>query len=361
MEKIRLNLIEKVDDSYDIVIGKDLFPAIADGLSKLKIGKVAIITDSNVKKLYGNTLLDILKKKGVDAIMLSFPAGEKNKTRHTKEKIDDLLVSNGFGRDSLILALGGGVVGDVAGFVASTFMRGIPYLQIPTTLLAMVDSSIGGKTGIDLSQGKNLIGTFYQPKKVFMDINVLKTLSKEEMLNGIAEMIKHSIISDYKFFIFMNEYIKKIFSLEEDVLIKSIKWSCMLKKNIVENDEKESHIRKKLNFGHTIGHAIEKAKDYSLQHGNAVAIGMVAETNISKEIGMINSIDAEKIISLIKKAGFKISIDKESISQIIENTKYDKKNIGGRVKYILPRKVGKADIDVEVNEDIITKVLGEMN
>lgn len=361
MEKLRMNLIKKVDDSYDLIIGKKLFPEIADGLSKLKLKKVAIITDSNVKKLYGTLFLDILKKKGIDVIMVCFPAGEKNKIRSTKEKIEDLLISNNFSRDSLIIALGGGVVGDMAGFVASTFMRGIHYLQIPTTLLAMVDSSIGGKTGIDTPHGKNLIGTFYQPKRIFIDTTFLKTLPKEEMLNGIAEMIKHGIVSDSKFFVFMEEYIEKILSLDSDILIKSIKWSCMIKKIIVEEDEKESLLRKSLNFGHTIGHAIEKTADYKLKHGEAVALGILAETRISQELGLINQIGAEKIYDLIKKAGFKSSIDKKHISSIMENTRYDKKNIGGRVKYVLPRKIGKVEIDIEVNEEIISKVLGEMN
>ena len=361
MEKLRLNLIKKVDDSYDIIIGKDIFQAIVDGLSKIKISKIAVITDSNVKKLYGTSFLSLIKKKGIDAMMISFAAGEASKTRHTKEKIEDLLISGGFDRNSLIIALGGGVVGDMAGFVASTFMRGVSYIQIPTTLLAMVDSSIGGKTGLDTSLGKNLIGTFAQPKRVFMDISVLKTLPKEEMLNGIAEMIKHGIITDQKFFVFMEDYLEKIFSLDEDAVTKSIKWSCMIKKQIVENDEKESGVRKSLNLGHTIGHAIEKSMNYKLKHGEAVALGLLTETKISQELGMINSIQSEKIFNLIKKAGFNTKIDEKMISSIIDNTKYDKKNFGGRTKYVLPRKVGKVDIDVEINEEVIRKALGEMN
>ncbi len=361
MEKIRLNLLKKEDDSYDIIIGNDLFSDISDGLLKLKIGKVAIITDSNVRKLYGDRFLSTLKDKGLDAVLVSFPAGEENKTRKTKEKIEDVLITNGLNRDGVIIALGGGVVGDLAGFIASTFTRGVPYLNVPTTLLAMVDSSIGGKTAVDTPHGKNLIGTFYQPKKVFIDISVLKTLPREEMLNGIAEMIKHGVIDEHRFFVFMEEYMQDIFSLDNEVLIKAIKWSCMIKKNVVEEDEKESSFRKILNFGHTIGHAIEKTANYKLSHGESVALGMITETKIAQEIGLINEIESNKIFDLIKKAEFQGSLSKIDSGKIIENTRYDKKSIGGMAKYVLPRKIGKVEIDVEVREEIVSKVLGEMN
>ena len=203
MEKIRVHLHREIDDSYDIIIGNNLFEKIATGLTKLNLGKIAIITDSNVKKLYGEKFLKILKQNNLDARMVAFPFGEKNKTRKNKEKIEDYLISEGLSRDSLIIALGGGVVGDLAGFVASTYMRGINLIQIPTTLLAIVDSSIGGKTAVDTSLGKNLIGTFFQPKKVFIDLDLLNTLPKEEMKNGIAEIIKHAIIADKDLFRFI--------------------------------------------------------------------------------------------------------------------------------------------------------------
>lgn len=360
MEKIRLNLVKKVDDSYDIIIGKHLFSEIADGLSKLKIGNIGIITDSNVKQLYGNKFISILKEKSLDTMMISFTAGEQNKIRLNKEKIEDVLISAGMGRDSVIIALGGGVVGDLAGFVASTFMRGISYLQVPTTLLAMVDSSIGGKTGLDTPYGKNLIGSFYQPKRVFIDISVLKTLSKQEMLNGIAEMIKHAIILDKKFFAFMEDNLDSIFSLDDRIVTKAIKWSCMLKKNIVERDERESSLRKILNFGHTIGHAIEKSTKYRIKHGEAIVLGMKVETRIAEELGLINPVDSKKIFDLIHKAGFETTLSHFDIRKIIENTRYDKKKAGGRVRYVLPKKVGKVKIDVEVSEEVIVKVLGEM-
>jgi 3-dehydroquinate synthase len=359
IDKVRLELIKKADDSYDIIIGKNIFSDIATGLAKLGMKKIAVVTDSNVRKHYGDKFLGMLKSKKIDALMISIPAGEQNKTRETKEKIEDMLISNNFSRDSVIIALGGGVIGDLAGFVASTFMRGIPFLQVPTTLLAMIDSSIGGKTAVDTKYGKNLIGTFYHPKRVFIDISVLKTLPKEELLNGVAEMIKHGVILDRKLFVFIEDYIDRILSLEDDILVKCIKWNLVLKKQVVEKDEKERSYRRILNFGHTIGHAVEKAAEYNITHGQAVALGMIAETNISEELGMINTVESRKIYSLIKKAGFESNIKKYDIKKIMENIKYDKKKYKGTVKYTLPRKIGKADIDVGIKDEVISKVLGE--
>ncbi|MBD3164911.1 3-dehydroquinate synthase [Candidatus Woesearchaeota archaeon] len=360
MDRIRLSLAKRIDDSYDIIIGRDIFPQITDGLANLNIGKIAVITDSNVKELYGNNFLSMLKQKNMDAMLISFPAGEINKNRQTKEKIEDILISSGMERDGLIIALGGGVVGDIAGFVASTYMRGIFYTQVPTTLLAMVDSSIGGKTAVNTSAGKNLIGTFYQPKKVFVDVNTLNSLSRQEILNGVAEMIKHAIILDRKYFYFLNDYIENILALHGDILTKAVKWSCILKKKIVEQDEEEASLRKMLNFGHTIGHAVEKSRSYGISHGAAVAIGMVAETKISEEMGVINQLEAGKIYGLIRKAGFKTGLSDEETGNIIDNTRHDKKNTGAKVRYVLPRKIGAAEIDFEASNEIVSKALGEI-
>jgi 3-dehydroquinate synthase len=293
--------------------------------------------------------------------LASFSAGEKNKNRDTKSKLEDSLSCNNMQRDSLVIALGGGVVGDLAGFVASTYMRGIPYLQVPTSLLAMVDSSIGGKTGLDTPIGKNLIGTFWQPRKVIIDVLTLNTLPDEEMLNGVAEMIKHAVIDDERFFMFLEDYVLAgILGREEIPLLKAIKWNLTIKKKIVEKDERENSIRKKLNFGHTIGHAIEKTSDFKIKHGQAVALGMIAETKIAEELGMISLVQSSKIISLIEKSGFKTKLGKLDIKKVIDNTKFDKKNKGNMISYVLPRKIGQVDIDVQVDKKIIEKVLGDM-
>jgi 3-dehydroquinate synthase len=360
MEEVRVNLKKKIDDSYDIVIGRGLFDEIAEGLSKLDLSYVAIITDSNVKKHYGDKLLSLLKDNGLDAMMISFPPGEKSKNRKTKEKIEDALLSKGLDRHGLIIALGGGVVGDIAGFIASTFMRGVPYIQIPTSLLAMLDSSVGGKTGVDTQFGKNMVGTFYQPKRVFIDLDVLKTLPKPEILNGIAEMIKHSVISSSKFFIFIDDYLDKILALDTETLEQAIKMSCEIKKEVVEKDEKEESFRRVLNFGHTIAHAIEKASDFTIKHGRAVALGMIAETKIAAELEMLSPVECEKIVELITRAGFDTKLGKLNVRHIIDSTHHDKKNISGRTNYVLPETRGQMDLDVSVAEDVVEKVLGEM-
>jgi 3-dehydroquinate synthase len=359
LQKIRINLQEEIDNSYDITLGNTLFPLISESLKKLPISKLGIITDSIVKEHYGNQLLELLKSKGIDASLAAFPSGEEHKSRQTKEKLEDVLLANGFKRDCMLIALGGGVVGDLCGYLASTYMRGVPYIQIPTTLLGMVDSSIGGKTGINTPFGKNTIGTFYQPKAVFMDTSVLKSLPKEEILNGAAEMIKHAIIKDQKYFIFLGDFLDRIIALDDEVLEKAIAWSCEIKKEIVQQDEKEESLRKSLNLGHTVGHAIEKAFNYSLKHGQAVALGIIVETKIAHSMKLINSVETEKIITLINRLGPFPSIAGK-VSQIVANTSYDKKNTASRINYVLPRKVGKVEIDVLVDQEILEKVLGEL-
>ncbi len=359
MNHVRVDLEKTVDHSYDIVIGNDLFASLAEGLSKLNLSKIAIVTDSTVKKLYGKDLFELFKKQGLNSVLVTIPAGEKSKNRTVKARIEDMLISEGFRRDSLILALGGGVVGDIAGFVASTYMRGIPYVYVPTTLLAMVDSSIGGKNGINTASGKNMIGTFYQPKRVFIDLAVLKTLPEKEFRNGITEMIKHGIISDEKFFIFMEDYLEKLLSGDEDALSKAIEWSSTIKRDVVEQDEQEESIRKILNFGHTIGHALEKVSDYALAHGEAVALGMVAEAKIAKAMSILNARDYQKIIDLIEKLGVSPAIP-YSARKVLEHTSYDKKSSKGVVQYALPTSIGHMEIDVEAGDDVVLQVLSEM-
>lgn len=357
MGTVKVELLKKVDNSYRITIGKGLFPQIVKHIADSNYGKVAVITDTNVNKLYGKKLLAMLEDKKVPTGLFTFKAGEASKTRQIKERLEDALTRKGFKRDCVIVALGGGVVGDLAGFVASTYMRGVPFIQLPTTLLAMVDSSIGGKTGVDSPYGKNLIGAFYQPKAVFIDVETLKSLNKKEMLNGIVEMVKHGIIADKKYFLFMQDNIDRIYKLEEKILIKAIKRSCQIKKEVVEEDEKESNIRKMLNLGHTIGHAIEKTSGYKFSHGISVGMGLVVETKIAERLNMISFVESKKIIDLITKLGIKIKFSDVDIKSIIKNTLFDKKNTAGKTNYVLPLKVGKVAIDVPVKEKIIFEVL----
>ena len=321
--------------NYIIQIGENILPKI--NFRKFGTEKFAIITDSNVKKLYGETLRKLLKARKLDAELFYFPAGEKSKTAETAIRLARELAKNNFGRDSLIIALGGGVAGDIAGFLASFYMRGINYVQIPTTLLAMVDSSIGGKTGVDIPEGKNMFGAFYQPKAVFIDVNTLKTLPEKEIQNGFAEIIKYGVIRDKNLFAFL----EKNYSARSAEFFKTIiEKSCRIKIEIVEKDEKEKELRKILNYGHTVGHAIEAAENYRLSHGEAVALGMAYEGAIASRLGYLSKKDLERQNKLIKLFGLPTTY-KGNAPAFMHIMKRDKKNKFGNIHCILPQKIGK--------------------
>lgn len=301
----------------------------------------AIITDSTVKKLYGGKLLWNLKKEGFKAELFVFPEGEKSKTFSTMELLANQMVEKGVDRDSCIIALGGGVVGDVAGFLASIFMRGIPVIQIPTTLLAMIDSSIGGKTGVNLKSGKNLIGTFYQPEKIFIDPFYLKTLPLKHLRNGLAEAIKYGVISSPTLFKFIEKNLGKILKLDLRIIEKLIAKCVKIKLKIVEKDEKEKGPRQILNYGHTFGHAVEKMSNYTLLHGFAISLGMVLANQKAVEKGLLKKADAYRIKNLLKKANLPVyTMHKPTLKNIAS----DKKKHGKTLNFILPKKIGEAII-----------------
>lgn len=345
--------------SYPIYIEPGCLQRIGKDLAKKKFGaKYAVITDTNVDELYGETLLEILKEAGVKAKLFPFPAGEQSKTMFTLEALASRMTKAGFDRQDCIVAFGGGVTGDLAGFLASSYMRGIPFVQVPTSLLAQVDSSVGGKTGVDLPEGKNLVGAFYQPKAVYIDIDVLKTLPKQELLGGLAEVIKYGVIQDKEFFIFLEEYRRKILQLEPEIIEKMIYTCCDIKADVVAADEREGGLRKILNYGHTIGHAVEAASNYQLIHGLAVAIGMVAASRISHLKQTLKGVDKERIYSIISAYGMDVSVpyhlDRAEIKKYL---KADKKAVGGKVFYILPDSIGSTYITDEVTEEMIDEVL----
>jgi len=351
--ELKVRLKQKADYSYSIVLGKNLFKKIAADLKNKPIAnKYVIITDSNVKNIYGIDLLKTLRANNIEAQLIYFKAGEQSKNSKIKEQIENEMFKLLLGRDSAILALGGGVTGDLAGFIASTFLRGIPYIQIPTTLLAMVDSSIGGKTGINTGYGKNLIGTFYQPKKVYIDINMLSTLPESEFLNGLAEVIKHSIIKDKPLFKYLEKNREKILKKDKKALQYIIKISCEIKSSIVEKDETESNYRRILNFGHTFGHAIEKTSNYQVKHGFAVAQGMIYAAKLSKT----NEKTKERIIKLIESYGLikNIKLDKK---MILHAMLQDKKTIKGKVNFVLINEIGKPYITNKIKTQQIEAVL----
>ncbi|WP_136808404.1 3-dehydroquinate synthase [Desulfosediminicola flagellatus] len=347
------------DRSYPIYIEPGCLSRIGDDLNRRKIGnRYAIISDLNVTKLYGDKLLEILSNAGIKAKLFPFPAGEKSKNLFTVEALASRLAQAGYDRHDAIIALGGGVTGDLAGFLASAYMRGIPFVQVPTTLLAQVDSSVGGKTGVDLAEGKNLVGAFYQPEAVYIDTLVLNTLPKEELLGGLAEVIKYGVIRDADFFTFLEEYRRKILALDSDIIVKMISRCCEIKAEVVAADEREGGLRKILNYGHTIGHAVEGASRYELIHGLAVAIGMVAASRLSLIKKSLTEKEEERIYSLISAYGMPVNVPRHLDRSLIKRyLKTDKKAVAGNVFYILPDAIGSTYITDQVTSEMVDTVL----
>ncbi len=359
MERVNVDLKQETDDSYDILIGHGLADSLAAELRNNPIANsYAIIADSNVANIYGKKLLDGFRKESLRAHLIKFPAGEKNKSRDSKEKIENEMISLGFRRDACIIALGGGVTGDLAGFTAATYMRGIPYMQVPTTLLAMVDSSIGGKTAVDAKGAKNAIGAFHQPKKVIMDLNLLSTLPKKELANAMAELVKHALIRDKDFFHFLEKNMGKIFELDSKILQYAVKRSCEIKTQVVIQDEKENGMRKILNYGHTIGHAIESALRYRISHGDAISIGMSCAAKLSSSLGFLDEGSAIRQNNLLEHAGLahRLSHHKLKPKKILEHMQYDKKIMNGKMNFILLNSIGDAFISDEVSLEEIRKL-----
>ena len=366
MHNIEVSLKKNIDHSYKIIIGKGILSNISDELAKKNLAhSYALITDSNVEELYGLKLYNELKTSLTKLDLISFPAGEQNKNRVIKSYIEDHMLKNKFGRDSAIIALGGGVVGDIAGFVAATYNRGIPYVQIPTSLVACVDSSVGGKTAIDTKYGKNLIGSFHQPVLVYIDTNTLKTLSKKELKEGLAEVIKYGVIQESALFNYLEQNIKKIFDFDDDALDYIVTTSCKIKAEVVEKDEKESNLRKILNFGHTIGHAIEQLSEYKISHGEAISRGMVLEGKVALKLTGWSEKDQHNLVELFNKADLPTNLPMDmDIEQIVDIMKVDKKARKGSIEMSLPEKIGKmADVDsnygIKVNDKLILSVLSE--
>ncbi|MBI5021180.1 MAG: 3-dehydroquinate synthase [Ignavibacteriales bacterium] len=359
-KNIRVKLLKSADNSYVIIIGTKLASVAKELAARNQFSKYFIITDSNVKLLYGNEFLKAIQYHDVESFIISVPAGEKSKSRETKEQLEDKLLRHNPDRNSLIIALGGGVIGDLAGFVASTLLRGISFIQIPTTLLSQVDSSVGGKVAIDHPLGKNLIGTFYHPKKVYIDVEALKTLPMRQFRSGMAEVIKYAAILDRNLFSFLQENHENIIHLKQSSLIHLISRCCELKKMIVEKDERETGLRRILNFGHTIGHAVEYLSNYSLSHGEAVAIGMAAEAKFSASLGLLKSSAVARIQNLIRMYGLPTSIPpKMDRNKIVQLTCHDKKVENGNVRYTLLKNIGKGIVDLTVPNNIVFQVLSE--
>ena len=332
--------------SYDIVLHPGLLATVGDRLSTLMTSpKIGVVTDRNVASRYLQGVLRSLRKAGYDPTPIILPPGERTKTLGTIAKILDVLVRHKFERQSLLLALGGGVIGDVAGFAAAVYQRGIPFVQVPTTLVAQVDSSVGGKTGVDHRLGKNLIGAFYQPRAVLIDPLTLRTLPRREWIAGLAEVIKYGIIADEEFFAFLEQEIPALLKLENEPVMHAIKRSCEIKAQVVAADERESDRRRILNYGHTIGHALESLAGYrGLIHGEAVGVGLVQEADLACHMGLCGRDVVERIRSLVQRAGLSEQISQTSFTSLWGAMQHDKKVLGGQVIGVWPVRIGEVAI-----------------
>ncbi len=357
MNKIRVELGER---SYTIATGSGILKDIGKSLERFDFSKkAAIVSNPTVFDLYGMTLASSLSNSGFEIIEIILPDGEEYKNLSSVARIYEQLLKMRFDRRSVLIALGGGVIGDITGYAASTYMRGIDFIQVPTTLLAQVDSSVGGKTGVNHMLGKNMIGTFWQPRLVWTDISTLHTLSRRNFLAGIAEIIKYGIIWDSAFFDFLEKKRETLLSLNPDDIIHIIGRSCEIKADVVSRDERESGLRAILNFGHTIGHAIETATGYTtFLHGEALAIGMHVEAIIAHEVGLIGSDEVSRIRHLLKTFGLPTEIPAGiDIPAVFGAMKLDKKAVSGDVKFILPARIGKVRIQGNIPENVVQQAV----
>jgi len=355
MKKVEVKLGR---NSYDIRVGSDLLTRTGRWLKEKGFsGRLVIITDPTVQRLYGDALSKDLTEDGFEVITLLVPAGEEQKSLESAARLYVELTSSYAERTTPILALGGGVIGDLAGFVAATYLRSVPLIQIPTTLLAQVDSSIGGKVAVDHGQMKNKIGAFYQPELVIADTDVLKTLPVVELANGLAEVIKSAAIRDKQFFAFLENNLDRIKALDGEVLEEAVFRTAGIKAEVVEKDEEDRDLRNILNYGHTIGHAIESVSDFRVKHGGAIAIGMLVAAKISNKMGILEGNEVIRLKNVVEKADLPTDMPELEVEEIIQAMKHDKKVLRGKVRFVLLKSIGEAFISDEVSPSLIEEVL----
>lgn len=344
MQNFRVQLKKVVDDSYDVRIGHQLIPELVQDMKKGLAGschKFAVVTDSNVRDLYAAPIVEALEKAGLQAELFVFPAGEKSKVRKTKEEIEDAMLAKGFRRDCCIVAVGGGVVSDLAGFVAGTFGRGVPFVNYATTLLAAADASIGGKTAVDTELATNLIGLIYQPKKVYVDIDTWKTLPKEHLINGLAETVKHACLADAAFFDYLEEHVDDVLNGVPEACETICEKNCNVKYQVVMKDEREKSLREILNLGHTVGRAIETVSDYKLLHGEALSIGMVAQVMLGYKLRFLSQEQKDRVIALLERVGLPVTIpDGIDREELVKKLYTDKKVRDGKLRFVFQKGIG---------------------
>lgn len=344
MSVFHVELKKVVDDSYEIEIGFALERRLIQDIQSGLVGDIrrfAIVTDSNVKELYAENICRLLAAAGYQAELFVFDAGEKSKTRKTKEEIEDAMLERGFRRDCCIIAVGGGVVTDLAGFVAGTFGRGVPFINYATTLLAAADASVGGKTAVDTPLATNLIGIFNQPAKVYLDIATWKTLPQREIISGLAETIKHACIASKTLFDYLDSHMPEILAVDQEACSYIAQENCRIKYQVVMQDEREKGLREVLNLGHTVGRAIETVSGYQLLHGEAVSIGLTAEVNLAYRLGYVTETERKSVIALLQKAHLPTaipdSIDREAL---VKKLYTDKKVRNGRLRFVVQKGIG---------------------
>ncbi|MHB8173740.1 MAG: 3-dehydroquinate synthase [Nitrospirota bacterium] len=357
MEIVKVNLGPR---SYDIFIGRALLPSLGERTKSAGLnGRAGILTNDTVGPIYAKRIIDSVRGAGYEVSVFSLPDGEKYKTVESMTSIYDWLLAEGFDRKSFLVALGGGVIGDIAGFAAATFMRGIDFVQVPTTLLAQVDSSVGGKTGVNRPLGKNMIGAFHQPRLVLSDVDTLKTLPAEEFISGLAEVVKYGVIRDEEFFAWLEDNAEAVLEMRPKALAHLIGRSCEIKAEVVGADEREGGLRAILNFGHTVGHAVESLTDYTgYRHGEAVSIGMAAAARLANLQGLCGPEVAERLIKLLTRFGLPVEFPGNlSPDSVLQSIGHDKKAEGGKVKFVMPTKIGDVAITKEWEEKALLKCL----
>jgi len=340
--KIRVPISEHRDASYDIRIGRGLLAELPELVrAACPAARYAVITDSHIGKLYGEQVVTRLHDATLPAELFEFPAGEWNKTRETWAALSDRMLARQFGRDCAVLALGGGVVGDVAGFVAATYLRGVPYVQVPTSLLAMIDSAIGGKTGVDVPAGKNLLGAFHQPRLVIADLDVLTSLPAVQVAAGVAEAVKHGVIADADYVAFLERECRAVQAKDAGALEHVVSRSVEIKAEVVAADEREAGRRATLNFGHTVGHAVEATAKFAVLHGEAIAIGMACEARLAEALEIAERGTADRIRGVLEGYGLPLALpEPAAVDDLIATMQLDKKTRAGTVRFALPRAIG---------------------
>lgn len=368
--KFNCELKKTIDDSYEIEIGRELYGTLIDDLKGGLVGgvrKFAVVTDSNVRDLYAIKLHNMLTEAGYSSDIFVIPAGEKSKTRAMKEFVEDSMLQKGYRRDCCIIAVGGGVVSDLAGFTAGTYGRGVPFLIYSTTLLAAADASIGGKTAVDTPLATNLIGLFNQPKKVYIDIDAWKTLPERQIRSGLAETIKHACIGSVQLFNFLEDNIDNILICNDYACEYIARMNCEIKYKVVMQDERESGLREVLNLGHTVGRALETVSDYELLHGEGVSVGLAAEVRLGNLLGYISKANADRVIALLAKAGLPVSVPVYvNKKDLLQKLYTDKKVRDGKLRFVFQKEIGEMmcfgdnRYSKQIDEELIASVLDKL-